>query len=233
MALAGAGTAFAASGLAPALQSIAVAIFAVSVVLVGGGSAAQLLSRPRALDAQHTHAPGAVRRGVLAVTLVALPVWLAWQLWPFLAEMQRVADVLSWRQASEGIAGAGFLLLPIAAVTATPALQLLAFAACVATSVVMLARLVSPRLWQIWTVCVALAAAFAVASALGARASAGAAAAARDAITTSSPTAQERTLLLDAVDRYDRAVTGAAMPLLWALGGYVIGGALLARPSAP
>ena len=149
-----------------AVRMIAVILFQIGGLFVVGGAAAIYLSRPHgllSLPNERTEIPEVQRPQiggwliVLAVALVALPVWLVLRLMPFLAEWRRVYDLLAGLRIWDvsNASGAGIVLVPIAGALVPPLFELLAMVGFVVMSATLLLLLVSrsPRFPRVYVVC--------------------------------------------------------------------------------
>ena len=217
----------------PAARTIAGIVVLIGVALAVSGAAARYLSHPRGLLLANERAaignaePPALDGWLiaLAITLLALPVWLVVSLRSFLAEWVLVARLLAapglWESADFNMAGV--VLVPLAAALTPPALELTAAVAFVIASVVSLTLLLSRsrRFPRAYLVCVVLLSALVLASVLGARAAMVAAGAVRPLIEGSSRP-DERTQIVEGLARYTGVVSSTAPVLVWTLCGYLV-----------
>ena len=223
-------------------RAIVVVLLQMGAVLVAGGVAAKFVLRGRfpalpneqitVADDQRPALGGELV--VLALVLIAVPIWLVVQLQPFLAEWRFVWGYLSdpelWDNANANMSGV--ILVPLAGALTPPFLQLLAlvgFAAASATLVsLMLAR--SPRFPRTYLVCLVLLSAVLFASV---RATSGAMLAgdalgqemariARTSATAAEDDAAPEQTGRNAIDRYSNAVRAAAPSLALAWFAYVL-----------
>jgi hypothetical protein len=218
-----------------ALSAIGGILFQMGALFVVLGGVAIVLSRPHGRlslpnERAETTEAGRPELGgwliVLAVALVALPVWLVLRLLPFLAEWRRVADFLAasrwWDGANAN--GAGLVVVPIAGALVPPLLELIALAGFVAASAALLRLLLtrSPRFPRVYIVCVVLLSALVIASVRGAGAAAVARTAVERLMEDTKSRGDEDVQVRQGLDRYSSAVNTAASALLWTSGGYLI-----------
>ena len=216
----------------PIASTIARFLLELSALFIVAGATVIYLSRRRGLLFPNESIAGGERPEiggwliVLAIVLVALPVFLTLQLQPFLAEWARVASFLEtldiWRGANAN--GSGLVLLPLAAALTPPFFELAAMIGFVIASAILLLLLLSrsdsfPRLY---VVCLVLLAALVVASVRGAGAVMIAGDAVQQLIDDSSATAEESTQLNDGLARYTSIVSSTAPILVWTLMGYLV-----------
>jgi hypothetical protein len=163
---------------------------------------------------------------VLAIVLLALPVYLTIRLQPFLAEWGRVADFLGtfdiWSGGSAN--GSGLILMPLAAVLTPPFFELLAMIGFVVASAILLALLLlrSEAFPRLYLASVILLAAFVISSMRGASAAMTAAQAVQQLVVDWSATPEESAQLTELVSRYSRIVSSTAPVLVWTLLGYAV-----------
>ena len=215
-------------------RTIAAMVLGLGCLFVAAGAAAIYLSRSHGLVLPNERAAASsVRRPAiggwliaLAATLVIIPVWLVIRLQPFLAEWDRVVDLLAtwdiWRGADAN--GSGIVLLPLAAALTPPTIEFAAMVSLVVASVVLLVSLLSrsQRFPRIYLVCVVLSGALVIASVLGASAATLAGEAVAQLIEGTSASAEESTQLRDALQRYTGIVGFTAPVLVWSFCGYLI-----------
>jgi hypothetical protein len=218
----------------PVVKTASSLLLAASTVFVAGGAAARYLSRPRGflLPNERLEISATTRPPLggwlilLAIALVALPVWTVLRLRPFLAEWRQTVDLLAasdiWQSVGSNMGG--IVLLPIAAALTPPFIELIALVSFVAGSAMALSLLLSrsPRFPRTYLVWMALTTALVVVSVLGARAVTLAGAAIETLIQDSQPRADEAKQLREVLGRYTVAVTSAAPVLLATLCGYLV-----------
>jgi hypothetical protein len=222
-------------GDSPDVRRIRTAVLLIGGVFAIGGGAAGYLSRPRGrlLPNERATMAGAETAAVggwlilLAVALVALPVWLFLRLQPFLTEWRRVIDLALatpglW-DASGGNAS-GIVLLPIFGALTPPFLELATAVMFPIASIGLLALLIVrsvrfPRAYLVWSI---LLSTLVIASWIGANAALIAVDAIQRIIDGSNPRPDEVAQFRDVLGRYTRAVSTTAPELGWTLCGYLI-----------
>lgn len=227
-------TAFGVLSADSAAHPIVSIVFQIAVLFVIGGATTLYLSRTlRALlpnerqmlsDGAQTAIGGWVY--LLAIALVALPVWMVLRLEPFLAEWRYVlalgAEAKFWEDAGRGLGGV--ILLPIFVALTPPLLELAAMFGFILASASLLTLFATrnrrfPRFYVAWTV---LQATLVVASLRGAAAGSIAGTVVERAVQNSSRGAAEAAEIMEFVVRYVSTVNSAASVLMWTLCGFVI-----------
>jgi len=227
---------------AEAPRAIVVIVMQMGTVLVVGGLASKYFLRRRApmlpnervtvAEDQRPSLGGWLT--VLALVVIAAPLWLVVQLRPFLAEWRFVWGYIAapelWDNANANMSGV--VLIPLAGALTPPFLQLLLLAGFVATSATLLPLLVarSPRFPRIYIASLVLLSAVLLASI---RATSGvmlAGDALRQEIGRTSVDAAEDATMRNALDRYINAVRTAAPPLGWTWLAYAVWIPLLLTP---
>jgi hypothetical protein len=213
-------------------RDILMVVLQIGAVLVLFGFAAIRAARrpPLSPEADAADVTDGARLGgwmlLLAVALVAVPVWLLVRLQPFLSEWRVVGGLLAsselWRNANANMSGV--VLLPLFAALTPPFIQLAALAAFVVSSAVLLLLLAtkSPRFSRLFVATVLVLTALVVASARGASAVSKTADALQPFIEESKSRPQEYAEIRGIVDRYMAAVKPTAAALGWAGLGYAI-----------
>ena len=166
---------------------------------------------------------------VLALMLIAAPLWLIVRLQPFLAEWRFVwsyiADPQLWDNANANMSGV--VLIPLFGALIPPFLQLLTLAGFVMSSAMLglLLAARSPRLPRLYIASVVLIATVLLASIRATRGATVADDALRQEmarISRTSTAAAEDATLSNALDRYRNAVRTAAAPLAWTWLAYAV-----------
>jgi hypothetical protein len=223
-----------AAAMSDALKAIGGVVLGASAVFIAGGAAALHLSRPRGflLSSERIEIADADRLPVggwlivMAIALVALPVWMILRLTPFLSEWRLAVDALAkadiWQDAGSGMAGV--VLIPLAAALTPPFIELVTMLSFAGASALWLPMLLSrsPRFPRIYLVSTVLVSALVIASSLGAAAVTVAAQAVERLVQESQPRAGEAQQVTDLLGRYSSAVTGTAPELAWTLCGYLV-----------
>ena len=222
-------------GGSPDVRGISTTVLLIGGVFAIGGAAARYLSRPRGRLLPNERVTRAdpetpVVGGwliLLAVALVALPIWLILRVQPFLSEWRRLIDLALatpglW-DASGGNAS-GIVLLPIFGALTPPFLELATVAVFPIASAVLLALMLArsvrfPRAYLVWSI---LLSALVLASWLGANAALIAVDAIQRIVDGSNPRPEEVAQFRDVIGRYTRAVSATAPELGWTLCGYLI-----------
>lgn len=215
------------------LHAIAVVLLQIGAGFVVTGAAATWLSQSRtpllpnesATIADGQRPPIGGWLVLLAVTLIAAPVWLVYRLQPFLAEWRYVLGLLRtpglWDNANANMSGV--VLIPLAAALTPPFFELAMIVGLAVTSATLLPLLLSrsPRFPRFYLVCVVLLSGVAFASIRGADGATLASEELRRLIDTTSANAQEAAPLRQALDRYGIVISTVA-PLLWTGLVYVV-----------
>jgi hypothetical protein len=218
-------------------RAIVIVLGQMGTVLVIGGVASKFLLRGRApaLPNEQITVTEELRPAlggellVLALVLIAVPIWLVVQLQPFLAEWGFVwsylADPELWDNANANMSGV--ILIPLAGALTPPFLQLLALVGFAAASITLVSLMVvrSPRFPRIYLACVVLISTVLFASVRATSGAMLAGDAVRQEMTRvagTSVAASEDDVLRNALDRYSNAVRGARPPLAWAWFAYVL-----------
>lgn len=222
-------------GGSPDVRRVSTTVLLIGGVFAIGGAAARYLSRPRGRLLPNERVTRAdpetpVVGGwliLLAVALVALPIWLILRVQPFLSEWRRLIDLALatpglW-DASGGNAS-GIVLLPIFGALTPPFLELATVAVFPIASAVLLALMLArsvrfPRAYLVWSI---LLSALVIASWLGANAALIAVDAIQRIVDGSNPRPEEVAQFRDVIGRYTRAVSATAPELAWTLCGYLI-----------
>jgi hypothetical protein len=218
----------------PLARRLGVLLFQLGGMFVVGSVASLYLSRWRDLPLPNERtAPSGAERPplggwlmLLAIALVALPVWLFLNLQPFLTEWRRVLSLLTtsglWDGASAN--GSGLVLLPLAVALTPPAFELAAAAAFPVASGALSALLLSrsarfPRMYLVYVLLLTTLVIVSLRAAV-------AATRARDEVQTlidaSKPRPEEAAQLQEGLDRYARAVSTTAPLLAWTCAGYLL-----------
>ena len=217
-----------------AARPIVSIVFQIAVLFVAGGAITLYLSRTtrvifpgeRVLLSEGTQTEIGGWVYLLAIALVALPVWMVLRLEPFLAEWRYVlalgAEAKFWEDAGRGLGGV--VLLPIFVALTPPLLELAAMFGFILASTSLLASFIArsrrfPRFYVAWTV---LLTALVVASLRGAAAGSIAGTVVERAVQNSSRGGAEAAQIMDFVVRYVSTVNSAASVLMWTLCGYAI-----------
>jgi hypothetical protein len=217
----------------PMASTVARFLLELTALFIVFGATVTYLSRRRGLLFPNERVNSEVVRSelggwliVLAIVLLALPVYLTIRLQPFLAEWGRVADFLGtfdiWSGGSAN--GSGLILMPLAAVLTPPFFELLAMIGFVVASAILLALLLlrSEAFPRLYLASVILLAAFVISSMRGASAAMTAAQAVQQLVVDWSATPEESAQLTELVSRYSRIVSSTAPVLVWTLLGYAV-----------
>jgi len=218
-------------------RAIVVVLMQMGGLLLAGGIATKYLLRggapvlpnERVTIPEDQRPPLGGELAVLALVLIAAPLWLVVQLQPFLAEWRfvwgYVASPELWDNANANMSG--IVLIPLFGALTPPFLQLLTLAGFVTASATLIPLLVarSPRFPRIYIASLVLLTAVLLASV---RATSGAMLAdnaLRDEmarIARTSATAAEDPTLREGLDRYASAIRTAAPPLAWTWLAYAV-----------
>lgn len=214
-------------------RPIAVIIFQIATVFALGGMAALFIARTRRpmFPNERVMSPGAEPKVggwlvVLALALVALPVWMMIRLGPFLAAWRQVVNMgiesNIWETGASNIGG--LVLAPIFAALTPPFLELVTMFGFILASTTLLALLSRasqrfPRFYLAWMV---LLSALVIGCVQGAAASSIAGAVVERALERSSRDAAEAAEVMKFVAPYVTTVNAAASILVWTLCGYLV-----------
>jgi len=217
------------------LRTIAYGLLQIAGVFVVAGAAARYLSNRAGpvLPNERGSTFERDRPGIggwlvaLAITLIALPVWLVLRLQAFLTESRRVAGLLAasdmWESANANMSGV--VLVPLFGALTPPILELATAAAFIVSSAILLVLLLSrvARFPRIYIALVLLLSGLVLASHRGAATASDVANAVQDlANNSSSFRGDEQAQFRSVVELYTSIVTSTAPTLAWTLLGYLV-----------